>query len=89
MVGYINELLGMKNLDSYKIVWGDEVIWIANYIKIIEYSKERVKLKVKNNVLIIEGCDISIDMLEKKELMLKGKINNVYLEKPFKVDEVL
>ena len=82
-----NELSVAKDLANFKILLCDNCIWITNYIKIMEYSTEIIRLKVKNNVLVIEGVEIQIKMLDKKELVLSGKINNIFLEKPYKVEQ--
>ena len=86
MIGYINEISDgiLKDAKELKIVWNGSIIWITNYIKILEFGKEKISLKVKNNILNIEGINIDILMLEKNEITLSGKFNSVYLEKQFK-----
>jgi len=86
MIGYINEISDgiIKDAKELKIVWNGSIIWITNYIKILEFGKEKISLKVKNNILNIEGINIDILMLEKNEITLSGKFNSVYLEKQFK-----
>ena len=86
MVGYLGELDVIKDFSNFKVLLCDNCVWITNYIKIIEYSKEQVRLKVKNNILVIAGVDINIKMLDKKEIILQGKINNIFLENPYKVE---
>lgn len=86
MIGYINELSDgiINDVKDFKIVLNGNYLWITNYIKILEFGKEKVSLKIKNNTLVIEGVDINIKMLEKNEIIFTGKFNSIYLEKQHK-----
>lgn len=72
-----------KEFSDIKVVWINGSVWITNYIKIIEYSCEFVRLKIKNNIVKISGINMSIKMLEKKEILLSGKIDMIELEKKY------
>ena len=88
MFGYIDNFSDgiVNDFGQFKIVWNNNLIWITNYIKIEKYEKNKIVFKVKNNRLIIEGADIFIKMLGKKEIVLSGKFNAVYMEKHFVSD---
>lgn len=81
MSGYIEDIGIIKDIASVKVVLYDNFLWITNYIKINQYSADEIRLKIKNNVLVIQGVDMKINMLEKKELILEGKFNSLFLEK--------
>ena len=89
MFGYVDEFTEgiIKDGKIFKIVWNGTSIWACNYIKIREYSKDKVVLKIKNNSIVIEGVDIYIKMLNKNEIVLSGKFNSIYAEKPYVLEE--
>ena len=88
MYGYVDNFSDgiINDLGQFKIVWNSNLIWITNYIKIEKYEKNKIVFKIKNNKLIVEGVDIFIKMLNKKEMVLSGKFNSVFLEKRFVSD---
>lgn len=71
-----NEVLDYK----YTVI-NNNVINIAGYKKIINYSTELVTLSIKKNELVIDGKDLKIKELDKGNLVLVGKINKIYLSK--------
>ena len=95
MVNYLNEILDTAKLEpldintmiSYCCV-GGKVIVVNNYIKIISYSPVAVVLKVKHDELVIEGSDIYIKELNKKDITLAGEITNVYFAREVKKNEL-
>jgi len=90
MLGYIDnfyEKNNFLNTKNFKIVWNGNFLWVCNFIKVLEYSMQLVKLKICNNCIIIEGDNIIIKMLDKKEIILQGDIYKVYLKKCNKANE--
>ena len=94
MVGFCSELcsvvgLPMKEvLNDYKVVYiSSGAVMVTNFIKVLSYSTESIALKVKNNVLNIEGVGIEIKELSKSEIVAKGKINRIYLSREFLNEE--
>ena len=81
MSGYIGDIGIINDLASFKVVLYDNCMWITNYIKINQYMSDEIRLKVKNNVLVIQGLDMRIKMLEKREMILEGKFYGIFLEK--------
>ena len=87
MINYIREIVGVCKLPfdeiikEYKIIQlGNRIIYISNFIKIIDYSDERLVLKVKNGLLEIKANNLKIQHLNKGEIVLKGKIYSYSLE---------
>lgn len=87
MINYIREIVGVCKLPfdeiikEYKIIQlGSRIIYISNFIKIIDYSDERLVLKVKNGLLEIKANNLKIQQLNKGEIVLKGKIYSYSLE---------
>ena len=79
---YDDELSIIKDSFNYKVLICGNLIWVTHYIKIMEYSEKFVKLKIKDNALIIKGVGLKIKMLDKKEIILNGEFDNIFLEKP-------
>ena len=84
---YIDELNVLDDISNYKLVLCKNSLWITNFIKIMDYTTSAIRLKIKDNVLVIEGVNFKIKMLDKKELILQGRFNKIYLEKEYKVNE--
>ena len=90
MFNFIKEFSDLSGLpfsevqNEHKVMLlGNRILWITNYVKILSYSNAKISLKIKGNVLHIEGLELYIKLLEKRELVIAGKINRVYLEKEF------
>lgn len=93
MFGFFNELKEVIGLNSKEIFKAYKVafiegggVLISNFIKILTYSPNLIVLKVRNNVLNIEGVGFEITELSKDEIIAKGSINKIYLSKEF-IDE--
>lgn len=83
MNNYIKELASICKLPfneisrDFKIIQlGSKSIYVSNYIKIIDYSTEKLVLKVKNNTLEIVGSNLFISQIDKSEIVVKGNINS-------------
>ncbi len=81
MDNYIKELVGICKLpfneigrDFKLIQLGNKIIYVSNFIKIIDYSAEKLVLKVTKNTLEITGTDLYISMINKKEIVIKGNL---------------
>ena len=86
MINFIDEFAKFIDLpleevmSNYKYInVGGKLVCIQNYTKIISYSKEKIVLKSKRTVLNIEGENLIIKELEKSNLIVSGKITNIYV----------
>jgi sporulation protein YqfC len=81
MDNYISEIINICKLPfeevskDYKVViLGGKSIYVTNYKKIIDYSSNKVVLKIKNNTLEIAGDSLEINQINKGEILISGKI---------------
>ena len=84
MDNYINELIDICKLpineinNKFKIIYlGGDILYVSNYIKLLDYGCEKVVLKVKGNTIEILGLSLVIKLLNKKEILISGKIYSV------------
>lgn len=83
MDNYIEELVGIARLpfneimkDVKVILVSNKIMYVCNYIKILDYSKERLVIKIPKNTLEVSGEDLYISQINKGEIVIKGKIFN-------------
>lgn len=81
MDNFIQELINIVKLPfdeinkDYKLIMlGSKTIFISNYKKILDYTQDRVVLKVYKDYLEINGRELFISLINKHELILKGEI---------------
>ena len=81
MDNYVSEICNICKLpfneviSDFKIIQvSNKAVFIYNYIKILDYSDEKIVLKVKNNTLNIEGANLFISQINKNEILIKGNI---------------
>jgi len=84
MDNYIEEISSIVKLpfneiikDIKLILVGDKALYICNYIKILDYSNERLILKIPKDTLEIEGKDLTISQINKGEIIIKGKLASI------------
>ena len=82
MDNYFNEIIGAVKLpfneinkDTKIMLVGNKVLYVSNYIKILDYSTERIVVKVYKNILEILGQNISISQINRGEMIIKGTLN--------------
>ncbi|SHK14788.1 YabP/YqfC family sporulation protein [Tepidibacter formicigenes] len=56
---------------------GNKCINIENYISVLEYSKQIIKVSTKLNILKIEGENLVIKYITEDDLCIEGKIYSV------------
>ena len=67
-------------LKDFKVIMiSNKVIYVSNYIKILDYSTQKIILKVHNNILEIQGDDLFISQINKSEIVIKGIIDAYFL----------
>jgi len=88
MKGFINELSVVTGLpfneikNDFRVIWvGGNCVQVINYLKILIYTDTLLKLKIPKNQLNIEGYNFEIKELNKREILIKGIINKIELEK--------
>ena len=86
MNNFFKEIVGIAKLpfneilkDFKVIMISNKVIYVSNYIKILDYSTEKVVLKVHNNILEIQGDNLFISQINKSEIVIKGIIDAYFL----------
>lgn len=94
MINYLKEIIDtcklpideMSSTASYTCI-GAKAIVINNYLKILSYSNTHIVLKVKDDELVIEGRDITIKELSRKDICITGTIAMVYYAREVKKSE--
>lgn len=88
MKEFINELSVVTGLpfneiknDFRVILVGSNCVQVINYLKILIYTDTLLKLKIPNNQLNIEGYNFEIKELNKSEILIKGIINKIELDR--------
>lgn len=87
MDNLISELLSICKLpfnevmDDYKIILiANKSLYLSNYIKILEYSSEKIRVLVKKRKEIsFIGENMQIRQINKSELIISGTINSCNL----------
>lgn len=83
MDNFIGEILNICKLPfdeivkDYKVIQlGRKAIYVCNFLKILDYSEEKILLKVSKGKLQILGEDLFISQINKKEIVVKGSIES-------------
>lgn len=83
MDNFIGEILNICKLPfdeivkDYKVIQlGRKAIYVCNFLKILDYSEEKILLKVAKGKLQILGEDLFISQINKKEIVVKGSIES-------------
>ena len=86
MDNFIKEITSVAKLpfneimkDFKVIMISNKVLYVSNYVKILDYSDEKLVLKVYNNILEIHGSDLFISQINKNEIVIKGIIDAYFL----------
>jgi len=58
-------------------VIGKEKIYVENFLSLLEYKKENIKLKCKTCVLEIKGSDFTIKTIRENCVEVHGKTESV------------
>lgn len=60
---------------EFKVIQlGKKVIYICNFQKILDYSLDKVVLKVSKGKICVCGEELFISLINKKEIIIKGQI---------------
>lgn len=73
----ISKVYNYINNSNYIITIEKNIIYIANYIKIIDISYNEIKIQLVNNYLTIRGNNLTITKLNTEELNICGVIKGL------------
>lgn len=62
------------------VVLGNKECLVENYQGIIEYEKEKIRLKTKIGDVSINGEELHINEIGEGEMLIQGKVTNLLLE---------
>ena len=62
------------------VILGNQECLIENYNGIIQYENEKIRLKTRSGIVMIEGNNLHINEIGEGEMLIKGKITNLMLE---------
>lgn len=81
MDNFVGEILSVCKLPfeeinkDFKVIQlGRRAIYVCNYLKILDYSDDRILLKISKGKLQISGEGLFISQINKKEIIAKGNI---------------
>lgn len=60
---------------------GDRRVLIENHFGVMEYSRERIGVKVKYGQLIVCGCGLELARMTREQLVISGRIDCVSLQR--------
>lgn len=60
---------------------GDRRVLVENHLGVKEYSRERITVKVKYGCVCICGCQLELLQMTKDQLVVRGRIDGVTLQR--------
>ena len=73
----LNNLKNYLYDQNYIINIYDNYVYLFNYIELIRLMDTSIKIKFSNFIIDIEGTNFLIYKMTKKEMLIKGDVNNV------------
>lgn len=73
----LNNLKNYLYDQNYIINIYDNYVYLFNYIELIRLMDTSIKIKFSNFIIDIEGTNFLIYKMTKKEMLIKGEVNNV------------
>ena len=73
----LNKLINYIKDDEVSVFILKNKAHVLNYVKVMDISNNKINIKLKDNILSIEGSDLLIRKLDKRELLIVGFINKV------------
>lgn len=74
-----NKLENYLNEQEYKMVIRDNQINIVNYDEIVDFSSNKIIVKNRANLIIIEGKNLIISKMLDNEVLISGIISNIHI----------
>lgn len=65
--------------NNYKIIILDNKININNYIEIIDFSTELIKIKHEKGITVIKGKNLCVCKMIDNEVLIEGNISEITL----------
>lgn len=59
------------------IVYGKTKARIENFVSMLEYNENIIKVRTRQNIITIEGSKLKIDSYCKDVMLIKGSIDNI------------
>lgn len=82
-ISELTEVCKLPFLETFKdfkvIQLGTKGIYVSNFQKLIDYSVNKIVLKVPTNTLEISGNNLKINQMNKREIVVAGKIHSICL----------
>ena len=63
--------------DSLEVNIINDNVYITNYLEVLSFSREEIKLKHKDGIIKVIGEDLVIKKLLKDEILIHGKIKSI------------
>lgn len=73
----INNLRNYILEDNFKLVFINNKINIVNYISVIHFDSDLIKIKYNDGIVSIKGSNLIISRLLNDELLIEGIISNI------------
>lgn len=73
----INNLRNYILEDNFKLVFINNKINIVNYISVIHFDSDLIKIKYSDGIVSIKGSNLIISRLLNDELLIEGIISNI------------
>ena len=73
----INNLRNYILEDNFKLVFINNKINIVNYISVIHFDSDLIKIKYSDGIVSIKGSSLIISRLLNDELLIEGIISNI------------
>ena len=77
MLDVINNAL--RNEDYYVCLY-DNFVYIYNYVEIISFNSEKIKVKLNTKKIVVKGKKLLIKKMHIHELLINGDIGSVTYE---------
>ena len=74
-----NKLENYLNEQEYKMVIRNNQINIVNYDEIVDFSSNKIIVKNRANLIIIEGKNLTISKMLDNEVLISGIISNIHI----------
>lgn len=63
--------------NEYKIIVKKNQVYIVNYDEIIDFSLNKISVKYRNKIFVIEGTNMVISKMLDNEILITGNISSL------------